>query len=64
MQTQLAALGSLLRVTLVARPDGPARRAYRCIADFSGARVLQRVEFDAAGKVATLATEFVELARP
>lgn len=66
MQTQLAALGALQRVTLVAPvpASSPAHPVYRCIADFSGARVLQRFEFDAAGRVAALATEFAELVRP
>ncbi len=61
MQAQLAALGPLQHVALVAPSAAPA---YRCIAEFSGARVLQRFEFDAAGRVAALATEFVERIRP
>ncbi len=64
MQAQLASLGTLQDVTLVAPTAGAPHGTYRCIAEFTRARVLQRYDFDSAGKVADLATEFVELVRP
>lgn len=63
LRRELARLGALRRVTLVTSTP-PLASGQRCIADFNGARVLQRWEFDAAGRVTRFASEFVELERP
>lgn len=65
LQRDLNRLGELRRVVIVASPTSVSDAAgQRCIAEFSGARVLQRWTFDAAGRVTGLASEFVELERP
>ncbi len=63
LQRDLARLGDLRQVTLVSSSP-PLPSGQRCITYFSGARLLQRWDFDAAGRVTHLATEFVELERP
>lgn len=60
LRHDLAGLGELRRVTLVESPGGSG---WRCLAEFAGARVLQRWQFDATGCVTELASEFVELER-
>jgi hypothetical protein len=57
---QVAQLGPLQTLTLVERTDSAARRSYRYIIEFAKARVLQRYELDAEGKIAALASEFSE----
>lgn len=64
MHDQVTQLGSLRKVVVVDRSDHSHGATYRCIATFQQARVLQRLEFDAEGKIAAIATEFVELERP
>lgn len=62
LRRDLTGLGDLRRIALVESPAGPPGQ--RCIAEFAGARVLQRWEFDGAGQVTGLISEFVELERP
>lgn len=65
LRKELARLGELRRIVLVDSPAAIAKVGdERCIAEFSGGRVLQRWQFDAGGRVTGLASEFVELERP
>lgn len=60
LQADLRRLGSLRSVTIVTADENPELRSYRCLLEFEGARVLQRYDFDAAGRVAHVASEFSE----
>lgn len=57
---QLEPLGALRSVTLVATEASAEPHLHRCILEFARARVLQRYQFAADGKLSALATEFVE----
>jgi len=64
LRGQLAPLGPLSGLTVVAHATQHGSHVYRCLVRFTKARVLQRYTLDADGLIAAVATEFVELERP
>ena len=64
MRSQLARLGTLTRMTVVGNFAEGESHVYRCLVQFTGARVLQRYTLRPDGRITAIATEFVELDRP
>jgi hypothetical protein len=64
MRSQLARLGTLTRLTVVGHFTEGESQVYRCLVQFTGARVLQRYTLGPDGRITAISTEFAELDRP